>query len=435
MKKTLAEFRPDLLDEWDYELNTDISPFVLSYGSSVIVNWVCSKCGHKWKTSINHRTSRNSGCPVCARANRGRTKTASSAKKNNLRLQYPDLAKEWHPTKNGKLTPDDVSVSSNKKIVWLCPKCGFEYPATVNHRTIGKTACPKCAAQERGAAHTLSAAAQNNFALQFPLLAEEWDYERNGELKPENVSVSSNKRVGWVCSFCGNQWEQSVNKRTNGHGCPKCTKTGTSFSELAILFYLKKEFPDTLHRYIIEKTEVDLFIPCNNTAIEYDGVFYHNSTHALKKENAKDAFCLDKGITLYRIRDPKLPDTQSARRITCVDEQHKHLESAIRELLDLLCPGNKITVDLYKDAPTIISSYRNTVYENSITVKHPELLAIWHPSKNLPLTPDRVTIGMCVKIWWQCPACQQEYQQDINHKIHGRGCPVCAGKKSGDWIQ
>ncbi len=98
-------------------------------------------------------------------------------------------------------------------------------------------------------------------------------------------------------------------------------------------------------------------------------------------------------------------------------------------MLEILAPGNHIIVDLYKDAPTIISSYRNTVYENSIEVKHPALLAIWHPTKNLPLTPDRVTIGMHIKIWWHCPVCQQDYPQDINHKIHGRGCPVCAGKK------
>ncbi len=38
--------------------------------------------------------------------------------------------------------------------------------------------------------------------------------------------------------------------------------------------------------------------------------------------NAKDAFCLDKWITLNRIRDPKLPDTHSALRINRVDEQY-----------------------------------------------------------------------------------------------------------------
>ena len=29
--------------------------------------------------------------------------------KNNLRLFFPQIAKEWHPTKNGNLKPEKVS--------------------------------------------------------------------------------------------------------------------------------------------------------------------------------------------------------------------------------------------------------------------------------------------------------------------------------------
>ena len=31
---------------------------------------------------------------------------------------YPHLVKEWHPTKNGDLTPKDVTYGSNKKVWW-----------------------------------------------------------------------------------------------------------------------------------------------------------------------------------------------------------------------------------------------------------------------------------------------------------------------------
>lgn len=426
---SISNNRPDLLNEWDYEANGDLSPSEITCGVMTKVHWICSKCGHKWEASVYHRCKRKQGCPVCAAKARGKAKALSSAKKNSFHLQYPELAKEWHPTRNGDLTPDGVSVASNKKVYWLCPDCGLEYAATVNHRTNGKTGCPKCSAKVRGDEFSQNAAKKNNFALHFPRLLSEWDYEVNGTLKPENVSLRSNKRVGWICSFCGNKWVQSINKRTQGYSCPKCSKAGTSFSELALLFYLKKEFPDVLHRHKIENMEFDLFIPRINTAIEYDGVFYHNSSRAFEKENKKDAYCVDHGIRLIRIRDPKLQDTQSALRIVCVDEQGAYLTSAIKELLELLSPENLCAVDLIRDTPNIISSYRNIVYENSIAVKYPELLTIWHPTKNLPLTPDRVTMGMHVKIWWICPVCQHDYLQDINHKIHGHGCPICAGKK------
>ena len=39
-----------------------------------------------------------------------------------LSEKYPKLVKEWHPTKNGDLTPSDVTHGSNKKVWWVCNK-------------------------------------------------------------------------------------------------------------------------------------------------------------------------------------------------------------------------------------------------------------------------------------------------------------------------
>ena len=35
--------------------------------------------------------------------------------KKTLKSEYPLIAKEWHPTKNGMLLPSDVAPFSNKK--------------------------------------------------------------------------------------------------------------------------------------------------------------------------------------------------------------------------------------------------------------------------------------------------------------------------------
>ena len=35
---------------------------------------------------------------------------------------YPHLVKEWHPTMNGDLTPEDITHGSKKKVWWLCSK-------------------------------------------------------------------------------------------------------------------------------------------------------------------------------------------------------------------------------------------------------------------------------------------------------------------------
>ncbi|HSN23256.1 MAG TPA: zinc-ribbon domain-containing protein, partial [Methylomicrobium sp.] len=52
----------------------------------------------------------------------------------NLYVLRPDLAKEWHPTKNGNLGPKDVTPGSAKKIWWLCEK-GHWWQASVRCRT------------------------------------------------------------------------------------------------------------------------------------------------------------------------------------------------------------------------------------------------------------------------------------------------------------
>ena len=55
----------------------------------------------------------------------------------------PNLKKEWHPSLNGKLTPQNVTVALSKKIWWLCNE-GHEWKSSVKYRIKGK-GCPFCA--------------------------------------------------------------------------------------------------------------------------------------------------------------------------------------------------------------------------------------------------------------------------------------------------
>jgi hypothetical protein len=38
-----------------------------------------------------------------------------SKNKKSLAETHPELAKQWHPTKNGNLSPEDVTLKSGKK--------------------------------------------------------------------------------------------------------------------------------------------------------------------------------------------------------------------------------------------------------------------------------------------------------------------------------
>ena len=44
----------------------------------------------------------------------------------NLAICFPEIAKEWHPTKNGNLTPLNFHANSRWKAWWIC-KRGHEW--------------------------------------------------------------------------------------------------------------------------------------------------------------------------------------------------------------------------------------------------------------------------------------------------------------------
>lgn len=73
--------REELLDEWDYEKNTEPPEYYLPK-SNVRVSWKCTKCGHSWETKIEDRTARKRGCPRCAIQKR--------AMKNSKRVRNDD---------------------------------------------------------------------------------------------------------------------------------------------------------------------------------------------------------------------------------------------------------------------------------------------------------------------------------------------------------
>ncbi len=199
----LATKRPELAAEWVRERN-DILPTEVTVGSRRRVWWCCEK-GHQWRSAVASR-ARGAGCPVCA-------SRAVVAEENDLKSHFPEIAAEWHPTKNGQLRPDAVSPSSNRKVWWLCPE-GHDYQAAVGARTNSGSGCPYCAGRKVWLGF-------NDLATLEPRLAEQWHPTLNGKLTPEDVTSGSRRKVWWLCPE-GHSWKAVIYSRTRGAGCPVC---------------------------------------------------------------------------------------------------------------------------------------------------------------------------------------------------------------------
>lgn len=63
-KNNIAVKHPDLIGEWDTDKNGELTPYKVSYGSTVLVWWKCSK-DHSWQEQPQLRI-RGLGCPFCA---------------------------------------------------------------------------------------------------------------------------------------------------------------------------------------------------------------------------------------------------------------------------------------------------------------------------------------------------------------------------------
>jgi hypothetical protein len=127
--------------------------------------------------------------------------SSEATSKNNLQISNPTIAREWHPAKNGSLTPKDVTTYSSRKVWWLCEK-GHVWLAAVSERVRGNT-CPHCSGKKEDP--------QKSEQVFDPSLMKEWHPAKNESLK-----------VWWLCSK-GHEWSATVNERIQGVTCPYCS--------------------------------------------------------------------------------------------------------------------------------------------------------------------------------------------------------------------
>ena len=223
---SLAIRYPELSEEWDIEGNNGLTPEMFSPGSEYKASWICSKCGHHWKSTIVNRTNSGNGCPECKRASAGAKLQSFAAKKNPI---PQECLSDWDYEHN-TILPTERGAGSRTVVYWVCPK-GHSYLQAINAHLNGKGKCPICSS------HRIIQGI-NDLATVAPHLLAEWDYEGNAAngLTPNNVSLHSGKRVSWICNK-GHHWIAAISSRTdskNPHGCPYCAgkKVLTGFNDL-----------------------------------------------------------------------------------------------------------------------------------------------------------------------------------------------------------
>jgi hypothetical protein len=126
---------PTLAEELAALQPEGVEPAKLRSHSNVKFRWRCVVYqDHFWESAPSDRL-RGFGCPIC------------NGKKvlqgfNDLASTQPEVADQWHPTRNGHLKPTEVATRSNKIVWWLCDQ-GHEWKANISPRALG-VGCPRC---------------------------------------------------------------------------------------------------------------------------------------------------------------------------------------------------------------------------------------------------------------------------------------------------
>ncbi|GGJ22755.1 zinc-ribbon domain-containing protein [Paenarthrobacter histidinolovorans] len=242
-----------------------------------------------------------SGCPSC------RGTETRKAQKNWLANLLPEIASQWHPTRNGNLTPHNVVWDSQRTVWWRAECCGHEWEETPRSRDkYDRLHCPRC--------KTIL----GSLAWQDPGLAAEWSPLNPltaWDVRPHGSTLFVPQ---WICSAnTAHVWRSSLSGRSNGSECPECKVAGKSQVELAHHAAAKEVFTGVRSGAVLRASafmtrrswtaDITADVDGRTLVIEYDGAYWHSAPAKVLIDERKSADLLAAGYLVVRLREDDLP--------------------------------------------------------------------------------------------------------------------------------
>ena len=299
-----------------------------------------------------------------------------------LAARHPELVRELDYEQNGTLDPTGIAAKSGRKLWWCCEACGHKWRATVGSRAAGH-GCPECYGRRRREQGPSEVSADRSLHALYPEVAAEWDRTRNGGLDPAAISPMSKQKVWWRCRTCGHSWPAVVHNRASGHGCPRCGLKRRARTQSRVAFD-------------------------RSLAARHPGLIGE----------------------LHPTRNPGLDSKQLGARSslkvwwrcgTCAHEWKATIAS--RTYAGTGCP----VCGLARRART----QSKVDPARSLAVRHPEIAAQLHPSRNQGIDPAQLGARSGLRLWWRCGTCGHEWRTAVSTRTDGSGCPACyrAGRR------
>lgn len=407
---------PELMKEWNFEKNKKINPEKVGEFSGYKAWWQCNN-GHEWEVAIAKRSA-GSGCPYCANQ-----KVTDS---NSLTTINPDLAKEWHPSKNGNLSAKKVVFGSSKKVWWKCKK-GHEWQATVVSRNKG-VGCPFCNKQTSSIELAIFLELQHIFGS---------DVKQREKIDGIEADILISK-YKYVVEFDGSYWHRNrgqkdllKNRKLEEKGFIVHRVRGIGLEKISDHDLIVNE-KDGLS-FLISKSLLENLLSSRRLEVKDK----NNVDAYLKNKTIKTS---DKYNELLKVLPGPLPGKSFAdKRPDLVKEWHKTKNDDLKP--SDFAPQSSFKVwwqckSGHEWQATVSNRYagKGCPYcsglriseENNFGAKYPKLLKEWDYKKNKLVDPYKISSKNSLKVWWKCKK-KHMWQASIGSRAQGAGCPYCSG--------
>ncbi len=444
---SLLDNFPEIASEWHSEKNGKLNVNEITYGNDKKVWWKCSNINeHEWEASPNSRTNMGTGCPICANQNRGPTGKPKPGE--SLKDLFPKVAAYWHPTKNGSLSPSEITYGSGRKVWWKCPVAAdHEWEASINDRTGSKptgSGCPFCAG--------IKVSTSNSFHLLFPQLSSQWHPKKNGKLRPENYTYGSGIKVWWKCPVAADhEWEASINDRTGSNSlCPFCNNLKFAKSNsLQVLYPEVASEWNPKRNGTLKPSEIragsnkKVWWKCPEGEDHEWEAIIRSRTY----QGSSCPFCSNLKVSVTNSLAKTFPrlagewhPTKNGNitpadviagsnkkywwKCSAVADHEWRASLKARSSAKTNCPKCAGRTKSYKTSRKLSSS-------NSLATLFPLIAAEWHPTKNGNITPADVIAGSNKRYWWKCSVAEDhEWEAQPNNRcFSNQNCPACANQK------
>lgn len=403
----LESTNPILASEWNYARN-DIMPDMLVGGSRKKVWWICKECGMEWSATVDDR-KRGRGCPKCNRRNQ--TSFPEQAIMYYILKNYPDAINGYTDIFSNSMELDvfipslrlgieydgrawhnsEISLKREKIKYDICKKEGIFLIRIKEDDTVVDQTSDVVVLVDESLDKTIlklqkyldisdvnterdrqiimskyyNSVKERSIKVVAPQISTEWDYKKNGYLKPYMFLPNSGEKVWWICEK-GHSYKTSVAHRSEGKGCPYCSnqKVLIGFNDLKTLFPdIAEEWDyekngNLLPEMITAKSGKDVWWKCKNG--------HSWQTKPLHRQRGGCPYC-----------------------------------------------GGKKVLKGYNDLETL----------------YPQVTQEWDWEKNNNKKPDQYTCGSNIVVYWKCAKCNESWKAPIYQRTKGSGCPKCSKKQ------